>query len=103
MCSLTAIPGGAGTKVKERIDTVDDATHTLVYSTIEGGDPRYKDTKFTLKFAPGPSPTTTSASWTANYTPVDPSLPPPEHLKSISQAVLRALEGYCKEHPEFAA
>ena len=93
----------AGQKVKERIDVFDEATRTIVYSTIEGGDPRLKSTKFTINFSAGPTSDTTKVCWQVDYVPVDASMPPPEDLKKFAETALKALDTYGKEHPEFTA
>ena len=94
---------GAGQKVKERVDVVDEATHTIVYSTIEGGDPRLKSTKFTISFSAGPTSDTTKVCWQVDYVPVDASMPPPEDLKKFAESGMKAIEMYAKEHPEVTA
>lgn len=92
---------GAGKQVKERIDVLDDSTHTLIYSVIEGGDPRYTNTKNTLKFKAAGDSTVTE--WTFNYTPASSDVPPPTHLEDFAQATAKALADYAKENPsEFA-
>lgn len=94
-------PQGRGQKVKEQVDVVDDATHTIGYSVIEGGDPRYLDTKFTLKFAKADSGT--AVNWLVKYTPVDASVPAPDHYKGMADATNKAMEAYAKDHAaEFA-
>jgi len=94
-------PQAAGKKVKERVDVMDEATHTLVYSTIEGGDARYTDIRQTIKFAAAGN--STCVEWTINYTPANSDVPPPKHLESWAELSLKTMEGYAKEHPsEFA-
>ena len=75
---------------------LDDATHTVSYSMIEGGDPRYTDVKFTVKISAAGD--TTSVDWGVNYTPVDPAGPPPEHFKRIGDTINEAMNAYAKEH-----
>jgi len=95
-------PQVAGKKVKERVEILDEATHTLVYSTIEGGDPRYTDIRQTIKFTAA-GDDSTSTEWTINYTPASSDIPPPKELEAWAQTTAKALEGYAKEHPsEFA-
>jgi len=95
---------GAGQTFKERVDVFDKATHTIEYTTIEGGDPRFTHTKFTIKFTPGKnSDSETLVTWTCEYIPVDETVAPPEELKAFSDDGYRALEKYVKEHPETAA
>ena len=93
----------AGQTVKEHVDVFDEASRTIVYSTIEGGDPRLKSTKFTIKLSAGPSGDTTNVSWQVDYVPVDASMPPPEDLKKFAESGLKALDTYAKEHPELIA
>ena len=100
-CFIGVGPQGAGQKVKEHVDVVDDATHTISYAVVEGGDPRYTSVRFTIKFsAAGESST---IDWTVNYTPIDASVPPPDHYKGMAEAVNKAMDTYGKEHTaEFA-
>jgi len=89
-------PQGAGQKVKERVDVVDDATHTISYSIVEGGDPRYQNVRFTLKFTSAGD--STKIDWIVKYTPVDASVPPPEHFKGVADVTNKAIDAYGKEH-----
>jgi len=102
MMMRTASPA-AGQKVKEKVEVYDDATHTVVYSTVEGGDPRFKHTKFTIKFSPGPDTNSTTVNWCVEYVPVNDSVPAPEELKTFAESGMKAIEGYAKEHPNFAS
>lgn len=87
--------------MKERVDVMDEATHTVSYSAIEGGDPRYQGVRFTIEFSPAGD--STAIDWTVNYTPVNDSVPPPKHMEVMAEASMKAMEGYAKEHAaEFA-
>lgn len=101
--TLGSASPAAGQTVKEKVEVYDDATHTVVYSTVEGGDPRFKHTKFTIKFSPGPDANSTTVNWCVEYTPVNDSVPAPEELKTFAESGMKAIEGYAKEHPNFAS
>jgi hypothetical protein len=45
----------------------------------------------------------TKIDWIVNYTPVDASVPPPEHFKGMADVTNKAMDAYGKEHAaEFA-
>ena len=80
---------------------MDEATHTLSYSVVEGGDPRYTAVRFTLQFAAAGDSTT--ITWTVNYTPINNEIPPPKHMEVMAKASMKAMEDYAKQHAaEFA-
>ncbi|XP_024368505.1 uncharacterized protein [Physcomitrium patens] len=63
-----AIPGGG--EVVERLDILDDGSKVVGWTVLKG-DPRFKHVSAVLKYAPGPSDGTTTATWTATFVPVE--------------------------------
>jgi len=98
------VPGRRGKKVKERVDMLDDDTHTLTHTTLEGGDPRYSSFSSSINYEPGPYPDSTIRTWTARYT-VSPgsNAAPPEEMLQLTHKITEAIHSYAADNPDYCA
>jgi hypothetical protein len=69
VCKMgAAIPNSP--ELVERVHLFDESTKTVGYTVIRG-DPRFKHVAAVMNYAPGPTPGTTTATWTAHFVPID--------------------------------
>jgi hypothetical protein len=72
------------------MDKFDDATKTLGYTVLEGGDPRYSAFSAEIRFV-AKDAAVTEGTWTATFVPVG-EMGPPEHIKGVAKLVFQTLE-----------
>ena len=78
------------------MEVYDEATHTYVMSVQ--GDPRFKESRFTVRFLPGPTPDTSTLKWSCEYTPVHAGAPGPENHMDIVPQVFEKFAPLAEEH-----
>ena len=104
VCMHVGVPGRRGKKVKERVDMLDDDTHTLTHTTLEGGDPRYSSFSSSINYEPGPYPDSTIRTWTARYTVAPGSnAAPPEEMLQLTHKITEAIHSYAADNPDYCA
>lgn len=104
VCMHVGVPGRRGKKVKERVDMLDDDSHTLTHTTLEGGDPRYSSFSSSINYEPGPYPDSTIRTWTARYTVAPGSnAAPPEEMLQLTHKITEAIHSYAADNPDYCA
>ncbi|KAL2632482.1 hypothetical protein R1flu_003961 [Riccia fluitans] len=93
--SLNLLQFGDGRYEKERVDIIDDSTHTLVATVMTGGiDLSYHQYRKTVALSPGRNGATTIACWRAEYVPVAGSATPCGLVQDDALSFFKALEAF---------